>query len=122
MIKMEYKYKQVIVVRGDLKISRGKLAVQVAHASVSAFYETMKRREETAIIWLNNNQPKITLKVHNETELIEIYNKSIRKGLVAVMIKDAGLTELPAGTITCVGIGPDDVEVIDNITGNLPLL
>lgn len=123
VIKMNnYKYKQVIIVRGDLKISKGKLAVQVAHAAVTAFYESIKHKKKIVVEWLRNHQPKIVLKARSEPELIEIYNKAIGEGLVAVLIKDAGLTELPPGTTTCVGIGPDKVELINPVTGDLPLL
>lgn len=119
---MQYKYKQVIVVRNDLKISKGKLAVQVAHAAVTSFYKSLQKNRDVALAWFNNNQPKIVLKVNSESELIKLHNSAVDSGLVSVVIKDAGLTELPPGTITCIGIGPERVEDIDRITGHLPLL
>jgi len=119
---MQYEYKQVIVVRSDLKMSKGKLAVQVAHASVSAFYESMKYKKDVAIGWLHRHQPKIVLKVDNEVELLEIHRKAVESGLISVVIRDAGLTELPPGTVTCIGIGPDNKDKIDQITGSLSLL
>jgi len=119
---MQYKYKQVIVVRSDLKISKGKLAAQVAHAAVTSFYKSLQTNKDVVIAWLNNNQPKIVLKVNSESELLRLHNSAVESGLVSVIIRDAGLTELPPGTITCIGIGPDRVEYIDEITGHLPLL
>ncbi len=119
---MKYLYKQVIVVRNDLKLSKGKLSVQVAHASVTAFYKTLKVDREKAISWLENSQPKIVVKVKDKNELIDIYQKALDTGLIAALIRDAGLTELPPGTLTCIGIGPDEATKIDKVTGHLPLL
>ena len=112
-------YKQVIVVRNDLDLSRGKLAVQVAHAAVLG-YEVADRKvvEE----WKREGQKKIVLKVESIRHLMEIEEKASKLGLPTAIVRDAGLTELPPGTVTAVVIGPDDEKKIDKITGNLPLL
>jgi PTH2 family peptidyl-tRNA hydrolase len=112
-------FKQVLVVRTDLKLGKGKLAAQTAHASVEAY---RKASEEEKKKWLEENQRKIVLKVRTERELIDIYEKAKRSGLPAVLIRDAGLTQIPPGTKTAVGIGPADEKKIDIITGELPLL
>ncbi len=114
--------KQVIVVRRDLKMGKGKLAVQVAHAAVSAFVEVERRKRGLAEEWLREGQKKIVLRVDSEDELLEVFKKAIAKGLPAVIIEDAGLTQLPPGTRTAVGIGPEDADKIDQVTGNLKLL
>lgn len=112
-------FKQVLVVRTDLKLGKGKLAAQTAHASVEAY---RKASEEEKKKWLEENQRKIVLKVRTERELIDIFEKAKRSGLPAVLIRDAGLTQIPPGTKTAVGIGPADEKKIDIITGELPLL
>lgn len=118
----EYKYKQVIVVRNDLHMSKGKLASQVAHASVSSFYRTLQENPIYAKAWLDSKQPKIILKVDTLDTLLEIKKNAEDKGLITELISDAGLTELPSGTITCLGIGPAPNEIIDEVTGELKLL
>lgn len=122
MKKTKYNYKQVIVVRSDIKMSRGKMAVQVAHAAVSAFFETFKKKPEYCIKWLREGQPKIVLRASDEKELQNIYRKAIENGLITVLIIDSGLTELERGTKTCIAIGPDEINKIDSITGHLKLI
>ncbi|MEM2918616.1 MAG: peptidyl-tRNA hydrolase Pth2 [Candidatus Altiarchaeota archaeon] len=111
------KFKQVILVRKDLKLSKGKLAVQVAHASVSAAEKSKFKN-----LWLNEGQKKAVLKVENLSELERIYEIAKKENLPVVMIEDAGLTELPKGTKTCIAIGPEEEQKIDKITGKLKLL
>ncbi len=114
--------KQVILVRKDLGLPKGKLCVQVAHASLSAYLEAEKKHPEWAQKWLNSGQKKIVLKVNTLDELLEIYNKAVQLDLPTVLIRDAGLTVLPPNTITSVGIGPAPENIIDKITGHLKLL
>ncbi len=112
-------YKQVIVVREDLKLSRGKLAVQVAHASIIGYDLSDRSTREK---WRMEGQKKIVLKVKNLKELIKVFETAKKAGLPAAYIRDAGLTEIPPDTITAAVIGPDRSEKIDRITGSLPLL
>lgn len=109
--------KQVIVVRGDLKLGKGKLAAQAAHAAVSAA-EISKFKKQ----WITEGQKKVVVKCKSIDDLLEIYQKSKISAIPTSLIQDAGLTEVPPGTITCVGIGPDEEERIDKITKNLKLL
>ncbi len=118
---MTYRYKQVILVRTDIEMSKGKLAVQVAHASVSALLEALKQRKEWVEEWLKEGQKKVVLKVANLRELVSFYEEAKKSGLPVSIIADAGLTELPEGTVTTVGIGPAPEELIDKITGSLKL-
>ena len=112
-------YKQVILVRNDLKLPKGKLAAQVSHASVNAL---LKSNKDDIREWQEVGMKKVVLKVKDNDELIGYKNKAEDAGLVTALIEDAGLTVVEPGTITCLGIGPDDEEKIDKITGNLKCL
>lgn len=118
----EYKMKQAVVVRSDLKMSVGKTAVQVAHAAVSAAERCRKTRPEWFEEWLREGQKKVVLKVNSIQELYRLFEAAREMGLPAEIIEDAGLTELEPGTVTALGIGPAPSEKIDRITGSLPLL
>lgn len=114
--------KQVIVVRADLDMGKGKIAVQVAHASLAAFLEAKRRNPELVDAWLSEGQRKIVLKVNSLDELLDVVRKAENEGLPIAIIEDAGLTQLKPGTITAVGIGPALDNVLDRVTGNLKLL
>lgn len=122
---MEYKeveYKQVIVVRTDIKMGKGKLAVQVAHASVSSAEICRAVKPEWFKKWIDTGQKKIVVKVKDVEELKNLKKKADDLGLPNALIIDAGLTQLEPGTITALGIGPAPADIIDKITGELPLL
>ncbi|MCI4457258.1 MAG: peptidyl-tRNA hydrolase [Desulfurococcales archaeon] len=121
---MYEEYKQVIVVRSDLKMSKGKLAVQVAHASVDAVLKAINDKEWSTWVnkWVEQGMKKIVVRVENEERLLDIYNKCVSNKLPCSIIRDAGKTELPPGTLTAVGIGPAPSDLIDMISGDLPLL
>jgi PTH2 family peptidyl-tRNA hydrolase len=110
--------KQVIVVRKDLKLSRGKLAAQVAHASFSSSQLASRRAVKT---WERDGQKKVVLAAGKQ-HIMEIKKKCRKLRIPHSLISDAGLTELPSGTVTCLGIGPADDSKIDKLTGSLPLL
>ncbi len=114
--------KQVIAVRTDLAMGRGKLAAQVAHASLGAAEEAMRRRGEWFDDWKAQGQAKIVVKVGGEDELRGLLKLSKTLHLPAALIEDAGRTQLEPGTSTCLGIGPAPVELVDRVTGKLKLL
>jgi len=118
----EFRYKQVIVFRSDLKLSKGKAAAQAGHAAVSAAEEARKHKKEWWEAWLNEGQCKVVVKVKSEAELLALEKQAKEMVLPCALIIDRGLTEIPPGTITCLGIGPAPAEKVDKITGNLPLL
>jgi peptidyl-tRNA hydrolase, PTH2 family len=111
--------KQVILARQDLKLPKGKLAAQVAHASVEA---VLKSDSEVVKKWRNEGMAKIVLKVADEKELIKYFQMAKDQGITASLITDAGRTVIAPGTKTCVGIGPDEEEKIDDLTSELKLL
>ncbi|MEM1583294.1 MAG: peptidyl-tRNA hydrolase Pth2 [Nitrososphaerota archaeon] len=119
---MMFRFKQAVVVRSDLKMSIGKTAVQVAHASVSSAEECRRMNVEWYNQWLIEGQKKIVLKVQNLDELLKLYDRARSMKLPVALIEDAGLTELEPGTITAIGIGPAPSEQVDKITGDLSLL
>ncbi len=112
-------YKQVILVREDLKLPKGKLSSQVAHASVDA---TLKSDKKIVELWKKEGGKKIVLKVKDEKELFKYKQMAEDNGLKTALIQDAGHTVVEPGTITCLGIGPDEEEKIDRITGKLKMM
>lgn len=118
----EFLYKQVIVLRVDLKMTKGKIAAQVGHAAVSAAEEARRHRPDWWSAWLNEGQCKIVVKAQSEQELLEIERKAKELKLPTALISDRGLTQLPPNTITCLGIGPAPSNEVDKITGKLNLL
>lgn len=133
---MEKRVKQVLIIRKDLNMRKGKLAAQAAHASMAIFFNLMRQNElsrpqegvfhlevknQYMLDWMNGHFTKICVYVNSEAELLEIHQKAVDAGLPAVLIKDSGFTEFKEPTYTAVGIGPDDPEAMDKITGHLPL-
>jgi PTH2 family peptidyl-tRNA hydrolase len=118
----EFEYKQVIIVRIDLKMSKGKLAAQAGHAAVSASEEARKRHPEWWKAWLEEGQCKIAVKAKSEDDLLKLMHKARTLHLPCALICDRGLTELPPNTVTCVGVGPAPSSQIDKVTGSLSLL
>ena len=111
--------KQAILIRTDLKMGKGKIASQSAHASVSAF---LKAKEVNRKKWIRNGMKKIILKVSSEREIKEFYKLAKKEKIPCELIMDRGLTQIDPGTVTALGIGPDSDEKIDKITGKLKLL
>jgi len=112
-------YKQVILVRQDLNLPKGKLAAQCSHAAVEA---VLKSDSKVVSAWRKQGMPKIVLKVKDEKELLLYLQKAKDDGLTTALITDAGRTVVAPGTKTCGAIGPDEEEKIDLVTGKLPLL
>ena len=111
--------KQVILVRQDLKLPKGKMAVQCAHASSSAL---IKSHKDDLKKWQSSGMKKVVLKVKDIDELLKYKNEAEDLGLVTALIEDAGKTVVEPGTVTCLGIGPDKEEKIDKVTGKLKMV
>jgi len=112
-------YKQVILVRADLKLPKGKLGAQVAHASVAV---VLKSDKKVVNAWVREGMAKIVVKIADVKELRKYLDICHSYGLKYSVITDAGRTVVAPGTITCAAIGPDLVEKIDKVTGTLTLL
>jgi len=117
-----FQYKQILVLRTDLKMSRGKIAAQAGHAAVSAAEEARKNFSDWWKAWIKEGQCKIAVRAESEQELLELQKKAKELKLPSALVIDRGLTELPPNTITCLGIGPAPSSQIDEITGKLHLL
>jgi PTH2 family peptidyl-tRNA hydrolase len=120
---MSLEVKQVIILRNDLKLRKGKAAVQAAHASLKA-YLTLQSRGQWEVIngWWANGQTKICLKVGSEEELIFVYKKSLSIPAPLALITDAAKTELKEPTRTALAIGPWWADDINPITQDLELM
>jgi len=115
-------YKQIIVVRADLGMSKGKTCAQVAHASLGSADKTRDYEGEWYGAWRKEGQKKVIVKAADEKEIYELYEFAKGARMPCYIVNDAGLTELPPGTTTTLGIGPGPNEKMDKITGHLKLL
>ena len=117
-----FEYKQVLIFRQDLPLSKGKIAAQAGHAAVAAAQDAYNHQKKWWEAWLNEGQRKIAVKVKDEKEMRDLEKASDEVGLPHALIIDAGLTEIPAGTVTCLGIGPAPADRVDRLTSKLRLL
>jgi PTH2 family peptidyl-tRNA hydrolase len=115
-------YKQVILIRTDLKMGTGKKCAQSCHASVSASDLVRIQNKSAWKNWKNSGQKKVVLKIQNIDELKDLAIKLESKKLPYFIVNDAGLTQLLPGTPTAIGVGPVLSKEIDKITGDLKLL
>lgn len=127
--------KQVVVMRKDLNMRKGKMIAQGSHASVNAILNLLKiDAEQMNYIksfephplfkeWIEHGYTKICVYVNSEEELLDIYEKAKKNNLNVSLVTDSGRTEFGGvPTKTCLAIGPNKTEEIDKITGHLPLL
>jgi len=125
------KIKQVIVMRTDLNMRKGKMIAQGAHASLAFMTRRLERHPSSFQLslskaeqeWLETSFAKVCVKATSEEQLLEIYQKAKQAGLQAHLVTDSGKTEFHGvPTNTCLAIGPDYSNKIDPITGDLTLL
>lgn len=123
--------KQVIVMRKDLNMRKGKMCAQAAHASMKVLLDRMEKGDVYVLRdipapmqeWFEGIFTKVCVSVDSEAELRDIYAKAQAAGLPCALIVDVGATEFHGvPTPTCCAIGPDDPAKIDPITGALKLL
>ena len=138
-----YLSKQMIVMRRDLKMRKGKIAAQAGHACVTAVLMALEKEnrlnqirtdgngiylepsnmDATALSeWFDKGVAKICVYVDSEEELLEIDRKAKEAGIISALICDAGLTEFHGEpTYTCLALEPKSAEEVDKITKELPL-
>lgn len=148
---MSYDVKQVIVVRKDLNMRKGKIAAQVAHASMKVLLDCMNVEEERYLDsddhvtinrrtgniirslncgkgsylnqWLEGAFAKIVVSCESEQELFDLCVIADKGGIPYAIITDSGATEFNnVPTVTCAAIGPYNSEELNKITGHLKLL
>lgn len=110
--------KQAIAARADLNMGAGKLAAQVAHASLQA-YDDAPEADRRA--WKGSGQKKVVLQVDSESQLHEFAERARIEGLPYAVVTDAGHTQLEPGTTTTLAVGPAPEEAVDAVTGSLSL-
>ncbi|XP_017792584.1 PREDICTED: peptidyl-tRNA hydrolase 2, mitochondrial-like [Habropoda laboriosa] len=113
-------YKLILVIRTDLKMGKGKVAAQCAHAAVAA-YKAAKKHTKILQAWEECGQAKITVKVESEHALKEVAKQARAIGLLANIVQDAGRTQVTPGSKTVCAIGPGPAPLIDQVTGYLKL-
>jgi PTH2 family peptidyl-tRNA hydrolase len=126
--------KQVIVIRRDLRMRRGKEIAQGAHAATAWLADRVVHGimpngsvDHLALspaerAWLESSFRKVTVKVSSEDELLAVYRKALEAGLVVHLVTDRGLTEFGGvPTRTCLAVGPDYDDLVDPVTGDLEL-
>ncbi len=117
--------KQVIVIRKDLKMRRGKEIAQGAHAAMSFLVKKLLRKEpftESEVAWMEGLFTKVCVRVQSDEELLSVAHAAEKAGLRVEVITDAGKTEFSGiPTRTCLAIGPDLASKIDAVTGSLEL-
>lgn len=115
-------FKQVIVVRVDIRMGKGKLATQVAHASVGAYRKTKRKHADIVRKWEMEGEKKIVLRISSLDGLMKLKSLIDEEGIPNIIIRDAGLTQLMPGTVTCLGIGPWDSDTLDKFISHLKLV
>lgn len=124
-------HKQVIVMRDDLNMRKGKMVAQGCHASMGALLSAADRGIEAVVVpmddnigpWLSESFTKVCVRITGQVDLEKLVYKAQEAGLPAVLITDNGKTEFNGiPTVTCAAIGPGPADKIDAITGHLKLL
>src|SRR3989442_13033437 len=115
-------FKLVKAVRSDFELSRGKLAVQVAHAAVMAALAAKAHHRKWFADSVEEGQKKVVVHAGPLADLRGLQAKARSMHLPTALVEDAGLTELPPGTVTCLGVGPGPATMVDRVTGHLKLI
>jgi len=117
-----FDYKMCIVLRMDLGMSTGKLIAQAAHAAVGASELGKKENHKAWRRWRDEGAKKVALEAESLEEIEGLAEKANNLDIVNILIQDAGHTEVPPGTVTALGLGPDRTDLLDKVTGSLPLI
>ena len=121
-VRREQSLKMVFVINHELKMGKGKIAAQVGHAAVKATLKSGELRPELLDVWLSTGQKKICVKAVDAPHIEQIENQAKQVNVLTSKIHDAGHTQIPAGSLTVLALGPDEDEKLDDLTGELKLL
>ena len=122
MARKDTSLTMVLVTRKDLKLSRGKLAAQCSHAAVECALKASRECPKQLESWRENGARKIVVEAPNLDALKRLFGAAQADDIVCYMVRDAGHTEIPAGTVTVVGLGPGPRDSIDSLTGSFGLV
>ncbi len=122
MGRSPFEYKMCIVLRMDLGMSTGKLIAQAAHAAVGASELGKKENHKAWRRWRDEGAKKVALEAESLEEIEELAGKANKLDIVNILRQDAGHTEVPPGTVTALGLGPYRTDLLDKVTGSLPLI
>ena len=111
----------VLILRGELRLSAGKAIAQAAHAAVDLARLAEERAPLVSARWRASGQKKIALRAETLEEMVALERQARALHLPTVWVEDAGLTEVPPGTRTCLAIGPGPAAAVDRVTGSLDL-
>jgi PTH2 family peptidyl-tRNA hydrolase len=117
-----FEYKMTLILRTDLRMSTGKLIAQAAHAAVGASELAKKENHKAWRRWRDEGAKKVVLGAESLEEVEDLREKADKLDIVNIVIQDAGYTEVPPGTVTALGLGPEISEKLDKVTGALPLI
>ena len=122
MSRAESEITMVLVTRSDLKLSRGKLAAQCGHAVAECVLKAKREQPRMRKRYMRDGARKIVCETSDLESLRRLFGDARVCGLVSYMVTDAGHTEIPAGTVTVLGIGPGPRSEIDPLTSSLSLV
>ncbi|KAE9575948.1 Peptidyl-tRNA hydrolase 2 [Colletotrichum fructicola] len=122
--------KLVLVVRTDLGMTKGKMAAQASHATLACYKSLSKAatRDPCSAAakilsrWERLGQAKIAVQIKDQNEMLELMGKARSLGITAEVIADAGRTQIEAGSLTVLGVGPAPKSLVDQVTSHLKLL
>ncbi|XP_059612727.1 uncharacterized protein LOC132259192 [Phlebotomus argentipes] len=113
----------VLIVRTDLKLSKGKTASQCAHAAVMCYEHSLSSGRESFLrAWKLDGQPKVVLRIRSTHDMEKLYSEARSQEITSILVHDAGRTEIPSGTMTVLGLGPDCSDKLKEIVGKLKVL
>lgn len=115
-------FKMLLIVNNELKMGKGKIAAQCGHATLGAYRIARKYCKTGLERWCRHGTAKVVVRVDQESEMYDIYEKAKLIGLVGYIVMDAGRTQIAAGSRTVLALGPAPVSMIDQITSHLKLL
>lgn len=117
-------HKLTLILRTDLAMTKGKMCAQASHATLANYRHLQQNSKDGAVLkkWERGGQAKVALQVKSEEELLVLQAQAVSLGLCARVVRDAGRTQIQAGSATCLGVGPGPKSVVDQVTGGLKLL
>ncbi len=115
-----------LVLRTDLGMGKGKLCAQASHGALAAYRAALASSDPTRAAalaaWEGTGQGKVVVRADSEAQLLALREACLARSLPCAIIRDAGLTQVACGSITCLAIGPAPSALIDEVTGQLRLL